>query len=202
LLVPALSAAKWLNQENASVNMVSLDPSKRRTETKPTLTQSSQSSNDSAASAKETVTPTASAQKTSSPSPVASPSATSEVVTSIESQSPKAVSIDVPKDTNADVNSTSSPREPASETPKSSPLPSVSETMKQQEVLPSTRTLPKYGGASVSPYKYIAGKPYHPSKHFQDLRGLSSDKSGTTDLIQVYLSFFPSDRRTNDKSSM
>jgi hypothetical protein len=45
--------------------------------------------------------------------------------------------------------------------------------------------LPKYGSASVSPYKYVAGKPYHPSEHFHDLRGLSSDKSGSTNLIQV-----------------
>jgi hypothetical protein len=62
-----------------------------------------------------------------------------------------------------------------------------SENAKPSDIKPAAKKLPQYGGTNVSPYKYILGKPYHPSKHFADLRGLSNDKSGGTDLIQVCL---------------
>lgn len=46
-------------------------------------------------------------------------------------------------------------------------------------------TLKPQPKAHPSSYKYIAGKLYHPSTHYDDLRGLSIDKTGTFDLIQV-----------------
>lgn len=193
-LVAALSAERWLNNENASVETVSLDPSKRRTQTKPTSSPTSMS-NAPAAVANEAEAVTVSTEKPSATSPVISPSAPSKKPSSAESQSPKTVSPSVASDINITDVSPSPTTKDAQETVQSSPSPasrapiSTPEVIKVQdvspEVTPSPKSLPKYGGTSVSPYKYIVGKPYHPSQHFQDLRGLSSDKSGTTDLIQV-----------------
>lgn len=47
------------------------------------------------------------------------------------------------------------------------------------------QTLPKFGSANASVYKYISGKFYHPSTRYEDLQGLSINKSGECDLIHV-----------------
>lgn len=49
----------------------------------------------------------------------------------------------------------------------------------------TTKVAPKYGSTGLSAYKYLSAKVYHPSTHFDDLRGLSINKSGDCDLIQV-----------------
>lgn len=51
------------------------------------------------------------------------------------------------------------------------------------------KTLPKYGSANATVYKYISGKFYHPSTRFEDLRGLSINKSADCDLIQANSKF-------------
>ncbi|KAI8091710.1 hypothetical protein BDF21DRAFT_376539 [Thamnidium elegans] len=51
------------------------------------------------------------------------------------------------------------------------------------------KTLPKFGSANATVYKYITGKFYHPSTRFEDLHGLSINKSGDCDLIQVNTKF-------------
>ncbi|KAI7899420.1 WD40-repeat-containing domain protein [Cokeromyces recurvatus] len=50
-------------------------------------------------------------------------------------------------------------------------------------------SLPRFGSSSTSAYKYISGKFYHPSTRFEDLQGLSINKSGTCDLIQANTKF-------------
>lgn len=54
-----------------------------------------------------------------------------------------------------------------------------------EEFNATEKTLPKFGSANASVYKYISGKFYHPSTRFDDLQGLSISKSGECDLIQV-----------------
>ncbi|KAI8092155.1 uncharacterized protein B0P05DRAFT_524970 [Gilbertella persicaria] len=44
---------------------------------------------------------------------------------------------------------------------------------------------PKFGSANASIYKYISGNFYHPNTRFEDLQGLSINKSGDCDLIQA-----------------
>ncbi|GAA5808709.1 hypothetical protein MFLAVUS_002104 [Mucor flavus] len=51
------------------------------------------------------------------------------------------------------------------------------------------KTLPKFGSANATVYKYITGKFYHPNTKFEDLQGLSINKSGNCDLIQVNTKF-------------
>ncbi|CAO0800763.1 unnamed protein product [Mucor circinelloides] len=51
------------------------------------------------------------------------------------------------------------------------------------------KTLPRFGSANASVYKYISGKFYHPSTRFEDLQGLSINKSGECDLIQANTKF-------------
>ncbi|KAK4519787.1 IRG-type G domain-containing protein [Mucor velutinosus] len=48
---------------------------------------------------------------------------------------------------------------------------------------------PKFGSANASVYKYIAGKFYHPSTRYEDLQGLSINKSGECELIQANTKF-------------
>ncbi|KAG0174129.1 Coronin-7 [Apophysomyces sp. BC1015] len=82
------------------------------------------------------------------------------------------------------------------ETPSSSP---VKEEQPDKQPLEHTKTvinkptpsrsLPKYGSAHASTYKYISGKWYHPNFFYDDLRGLAIDKSGTMDLIQANSKF-------------
>ncbi|RUP51924.1 hypothetical protein BC936DRAFT_144358 [Jimgerdemannia flammicorona] len=43
----------------------------------------------------------------------------------------------------------------------------------------------RFAPTRTSYYRYIEGKPYHPSQHYDDLRGLSTNKSSEFDLIQV-----------------
>ncbi|CEG71439.1 Putative Coronin [Rhizopus microsporus] len=53
----------------------------------------------------------------------------------------------------------------------------------------TTKVAPKYGSTGLSAYKYLSAKVYHPSTHFDDLRGLSINKSGDCDLIQANAKF-------------
>ncbi|KAI8646498.1 hypothetical protein BD408DRAFT_410318 [Parasitella parasitica] len=51
------------------------------------------------------------------------------------------------------------------------------------------KTLPRFGSANASVYKYISGKLYHPRTHYEDLQGLSVNKGGECDLIQANTKF-------------
>jgi hypothetical protein len=183
-VVPALSASAWLNNESGLVQTVSLDPSKRQAQSKSNDTKIPPSQPTVDTTPEKSPMPAAAEQ----PSPAASTLDKSETVSQtpvkdaiVQSSSntspPAQVEISLSE-------STSTPPQQVSEEvkPVSSPLPAAKQPSKAAS---PEKALPKYGGASVSPYKYIAGKPYHPSEHFHDLRGLSSDKSGTTNLIQV-----------------
>ncbi|KAI9011899.1 hypothetical protein CLU79DRAFT_848786 [Phycomyces nitens] len=64
------------------------------------------------------------------------------------------------------------------------PINALKSSESQQEPAKPKAT-PKYGSTHTSAYKYISGKVYHPSTHFEDLRGLSFDKSGEVDLIKT-----------------
>ncbi|RUP51925.1 hypothetical protein BC936DRAFT_144358 [Jimgerdemannia flammicorona] len=48
----------------------------------------------------------------------------------------------------------------------------------------------RFAPTRTSYYRYIEGKPYHPSQHYDDLRGLSTNKSSEFDLIQVGLRIY------------
>ncbi|KAI9280147.1 hypothetical protein BC943DRAFT_311248 [Umbelopsis sp. AD052] len=187
--VPALSASAWLNNENGLVQTVSLDPSKRQAQAKSNDTKVSPSQPIADPIKEKSPMPAAAAEKSS---PAASVSDKNDAI----SETPiKADSIKSSSNTSSPAPIETSPTEPTSTPPQqtpeatktaSSPPPAAKQP---SEVASPTKVLPKYGAASVSPYKYIAGKPYHPSEHFHDLRGLSSDKSGSTNLIQASSKF-------------
>ncbi|KAI9483481.1 MAG: hypothetical protein EXX96DRAFT_558330, partial [Benjaminiella poitrasii] len=50
-------------------------------------------------------------------------------------------------------------------------------------------SIPRFGSSSNSMYKYISAKFYHPKTRFEDLQGLSFNKSGDCDLIQANSKF-------------
>ena len=183
-VVPALSASAWLNNENGLVQTVSLDPSKRQVQAKSSDTKLPPS--------KPTVDTTTEKSPTPSAAEKPSPAATAPDKSETGSQTPaKSAVVQSSSNTSSPAPVEASPSEftftppqQASEESKSASSP-PSTTKQPSEAVSTAKVLPKYGGASVSPYKYIAGKQYHPSEHFHDLRGLNSDKSGTTNLIQV-----------------
>lgn len=179
-----MSASAWLNNENGLVQTVSLDPSKRQVQAKSSDTKLPPSKPTVDTTTEKIPTPSA-AEK---PSPTATASDKSETVSHTPA---KSTIVQSSSNTSSLAPVEDSPSESTSTRPQqvleekksaSSPPPA---TKQPSEAVPTAKVLPKYGSTSVSPYKYIAGKPYHPSEHFHDLRGLSSDKSGTTNLIQV-----------------
>ncbi|KAJ2964160.1 hypothetical protein NQZ79_g965 [Umbelopsis isabellina] len=171
---PALPAERWLAGENAIVNTVSMDPSKRQ----------------NALVNKKVETPSKlPTQEKPKPSEVTKEAGlTDKTVSSTESSSNDEVSVKEEKPSSEITDSSdqqvSEGIAATEESPKASSNNSTTSNVK-----PVAKKLPKYGGTNVSSYKYILGKPYHPSKHYVDLRGLSNDKSGATELIQANSKF-------------
>lgn len=184
-VVPALSASAWLNNENGLVQTVSLDPSKRQLQSKSSDTKLPPTEPTVDTTTEKSPTPSATEKASSAATisdnseTVSQPPVKSAIVQSSSNTSSSAPVKASPSE------STSNPPQHVSEESKSASSPSSATNQPSEVVSAAAKVLPKYGSASVSPYKYIAGKPYHPSEHFHDLRGLSNDKSGTTNLIQV-----------------
>lgn len=177
---PALSAEQWLAGENATVKSVSMDPSKRQNKpvNKKVEAPSKQPTQEKTVEASPS-------KKDPKPSEVANEAGViDKPVLSTESSNDKVSVKEEEKPSN--VIADSSDQQVPEGNVASEELPqAATNNSTTSDVKPVAKKLPKYGGTNVSPYKYILGKPYHPSKHYVDLRGLSNDKSGATELIQV-----------------
>ncbi|KAI8141932.1 hypothetical protein BJV82DRAFT_645071 [Fennellomyces sp. T-0311] len=89
---------------------------------------------------------------------------------------------------------TASPAPPPTTTHTASTATSSSNIVEKKLEAPAVvrspkKKLPQYGSVHASAFKYISAKLYHPSTHYDDLRGLSIDKSGNFDLIQASTKF-------------
>ncbi|KAG2181261.1 hypothetical protein INT43_008844, partial [Umbelopsis isabellina] len=180
---PALSAEQWLAGENATVDSVSMDPSKRQKTivNRKVDTPSKQPTQEKAVKASPST-------KDSKPSEVAKETVlTDKAVSSTESSNDKA-SVQEEKSSNV-ISDSSEQQVPEGNVATEEPSKTTSDNSTTSNIKSVAKKLPKYGGTNVSPYKYILGKPYHPSKHYVDLRGLSNDKSGATELIQANSKF-------------
>ncbi|KAI7865295.1 hypothetical protein BDF14DRAFT_1827384 [Spinellus fusiger] len=166
--VPALSGSEWLAGKNGLVATVTLDPSKH---TKKTQTQTQTS--DVHVSAKPSVQ---SAPVSTSPIPIPEETVTKPAAL----QQEKTVNEQVKLETHSTPLTSSSPNIKKENT--------TSDSM-QQKNTPTVSKTTNYSSVHASFYKYLSGKVYHPSTHFDDLRGLSVDKSGDIDLIKTNTKF-------------
>ncbi|CAO3703251.1 unnamed protein product [Rhizopus stolonifer] len=160
--VSALSGSEWLEGKKASVGKVSLDPSKASQTKKETQLKETSKSNDKV--------------------PVAEASNTNKN----QDDKKKVTVIDQQKQ-GFEESKTETETE---EFPSNVEVEKNKETVKESETpTAAKKVLPKYGSTEISAYKYVSGKIYHPSTHFDDLRGLSINKSGDCDLIQASSKF-------------
>lgn len=180
LKVPSLTGPEWFEGKTATVAKVSLDPvmlARERVQ-KPQETVEK--------TAKETAELSINSENQSSEKKTedrTSESTMDENKTSknetLEDSASGDKSFAVAKDSVASAN-----RHP--ETPLPKEKDDTEEKSKPSGPSTSTTKVPsKYGSTGLSAYKYLSAKVYHPSTHFDDLRGLSINKSGDCDLIQV-----------------
>ncbi|KAI8374237.1 uncharacterized protein BYT42DRAFT_575596 [Radiomyces spectabilis] len=185
--VPALSGEEWFDGKTAEVAKVSLDPSKRKSSehtalakangivkndesTKPVAATSPVKEDVSNEKAPSTATITQPAKE-----PINEENAPSAAATAVTSQVSNGA-----KQTPAKPTESSEAKTAAAE---------QGDNDQSKPAKPPAKKTPRYGAANVSPYKYLVGKFYHPSTYYDDLRGLSINKSGTFDLIQANTSF-------------
>ncbi|KAL0085171.1 hypothetical protein J3Q64DRAFT_1835582 [Phycomyces blakesleeanus] len=162
--VPGLSGSQWISGKNAQVAKVSLDPSNQA------VNKTAESIKPS--SPRET-TPQQVLRNIDEPS-VSKPS----------SQSPtKQNSSNTVDKIDKSVNNNNNNKKNSTDSTSDVAIPKASTSQQEEPVKP--KAVPKYGSNHASAYKYISGKAYHPSTHFEDLRGLSVDKSGEVDLIKT-----------------
>ncbi|KAI9310453.1 hypothetical protein BX666DRAFT_1869613, partial [Dichotomocladium elegans] len=160
---PGVSGPDWLAGKNGQVDKVALDPA------------AAPKKNGVAASCSVTPADTPTVAVTTPASDSGSTLATKQLPT--KSAAPTAV----------DSAAASSPS-PADSAPKA-----VSENARTTEpalteVKPK-KQLPQYGSTHRNTYKYLSGKLYHVSTHYDDLRDLSVDKNGILELIQANVKF-------------
>ncbi len=165
--VPSLSSSEWLEGKTANVAKVSLDPAKvsqlkKQEEQQPIEISQSRSK-----------TPVAEA------STVDQRKINEDKTVVDEEKQSFLKNVEVKENLNK-------PNESSDAVEFEQRVETTTEAIKSP-ITPSVahKALPKYGSTGISAYKYISGKVYHPSTHFDDLRGLSINKSGDCDLIQV-----------------
>ena len=194
-----MTASEWVAGENKLVEKVSLDPAKVKDIPVATSTNGSQS----AAVTKEIQSSSATTTTTETPAPItpATNTTTPSTTNSSNNKTGKSPS-------SSPIMTKEQPSSEASTITTATPItPSTSSTSNEKEKSTTTngdhhegekreeesskpkKKLPHYGSAHASAFKYISGKLYHPSTHYDDLRGLSIDKSGNFDLIQASTEF-------------
>lgn len=158
------------------VAKISLDPAKRAT---LNTGQQQQQSQQKLQQTPAEITPNAAGvQKdtVSKEEPVSNKNAESKTGQAVAPES--AAEAPSPKEIKAEPHSTA--------TDKSTPSNNVSPSESNGAAEPApSKSIQKFRPAEPSVFKYIDGKLYHPSKRYDDLQGLSIDKSGNFDLIQV-----------------
>ncbi|KAI9496400.1 hypothetical protein BDB00DRAFT_117680 [Zychaea mexicana] len=169
--VPGLSAPEWLAGENKPVAKVSLDPAKAKSIPTTANTNGSQ--------------PAAITKDVMQNSPAAAPAAAAATAISTPPSSSTSTASENPSSASVKEQEKSSPSTTTEE--KQSADAQGTEPKEEQEATAPKpkKKLPQYGSAHASAFKYVSGKLYHPSTHYDDLRGLSIDKSGNFDLIQA-----------------
>ncbi|KAI8329747.1 hypothetical protein BC941DRAFT_442318 [Chlamydoabsidia padenii] len=166
--VPALSSTDWFAGKTCQVATVSLDPFKK---------QIPQPCPD-----KGITNNKGSQQQPSSPASAATTNEKQHLETkSTKPALPQEGSLDQEQ---GNATSVSAPTPVTSTTPSPSPI-NQSPSSSTPTTFTMKKTLPKYGTVNPSIYKYITNKTYHPSTHYEDLKGLNFNKSGTTELIQA-----------------
>lgn len=178
--MPSLTGSEWFEGKTAAVAKVSLDPATLARERiqKPQETVEK--------TAKETVELSINNENESSEKKTEDRIAES---TTDENKSPKNETLEDNASSDKPFPVAKEPIASANKHPET-PLPKEKNATEEKPKSsgPSTSTtkvLSKYGSTGLSAYKYLSAKVYHPSTHFDDLRGLSINKSGDCDLIQV-----------------
>ena len=158
---PGVSGQDWLAGKDGQVPKLSLRPGQH---------QSPQQTHPN-------TTPAPASTPTSAPVPTPAPTPAS---TSTPTPVPAASQEKTENSNNTQKNDTKPETIPTNAKPVVTDKPS--ETPSQQPNI-KPKVLPKYGAAKINSFKYIYGKLIHPS--YDDLRDLSIDKAGISELIQV-----------------
>ncbi|KAG2226914.1 hypothetical protein INT45_010193, partial [Circinella minor] len=179
--VPGLTASEWLAGENKLVEKVSLDPTKSKNNPITTSSNGCQSTTvtkeTSSTSVAEDTTPNTTNNVDNKTEKTLSSSTTTKEQTPSESSTtpiaPSSPSSSNKKEDNLTITHSNHHEE------------NNKKEQEEEESSKPKKKLPHYGSAHASAFKYISGKLYHPSTHYDDLHGLSIDKSGNFDLIQA-----------------
>lgn len=164
---PGVTSQDWLAGKDGQVPKVSLRPGQQ---------QSPQQSKSNTTTPTEPVS-----ASTSTPAPVAS------------TPTPKSTSAPAPPatqektDNNTNIQKNDTKPETITTASKQDTTDKTSETPSSQQTSTKPKTLPKYGAAKINTFKYLYGKLIHPS--YDDLRDLSIDKAGISELIQASADF-------------
>ncbi|KAI8884390.1 DUF1900-domain-containing protein [Backusella circina FSU 941] len=201
-----LTGKEWLEGKTVDVSRVSLDPKRVAYFEKNAVQQSNSPQTNSSPLPEQKVSETPKPEKetaaTSPTSPISTTTTAAATTTANTTAAETVTSTPTPQlsssnDSNeitkqssssTSIKSTSSTHTNKSDEKKvnnDTTSPKQEEPVKETVVPPVKKVLPKFGAANASVYKYISGKIYHPRTHYEDLRGLSIDKSGTCDLIQA-----------------
>jgi coronin-7 len=201
-----LTGEEWLGGKTVDVSKVSLDPKRVAYIKKNTVQQSNapQANNSTLTDKKvaETPKPEEKAPATTTTTPVSTTTSTTTAPVTDTAPISTTTSNPTPQVSSSNDSNEVVQQNSANDSIKSTPSTSTTKSdenkvnndissPKQEEVqketiaAPVKKVLPKFGAANASVYKYISGKTYHPRTHYEDLRGLSIDKSGTCDLIQA-----------------
>ncbi|OZJ05924.1 hypothetical protein BZG36_01201 [Bifiguratus adelaidae] len=171
--VPAQSSKEWLAGQDNLVSLTSLDPSKR----------SKQSNLDARNQSEQSFGPApATANKSSSDTLRSTPS-----VTKLDG-AVQSLSVDEGEDTSSKPTPTYAPL-PETKNVTNESMPETSKDGIEEETVQVSpervaAIQARFANKGQSHFKYVSGKPFHPSKHFDDLRALSQSKAGDFDLIQ------------------
>lgn len=158
---PGVTGQDWLAGKDGQVPKVSLRPGQQQQQSPQQPTQSNATTTTPAPATTATTTTPASAP----PAQTSVPPATQEKVDD-SSNTQK-------NDTKPETTTTAAKLDM---TDKAAETPSQPSNVKP-------KVLPKYGAAKMNSFKYLYGKMIHPT--YDDLRDLSIDKAGISELIQV-----------------
>lgn len=167
---PGVTGQDWLAGKDGQVPKVSLRPGQQQSPQQPTQSNA-------------TATTPAPATTTTTTTPAQAPAATTATTTPAQAAQTSVPPATQEKVDNSNIiqkndtkpETTTTAAKPDT-TDKAAETPSQSSNVKP-------KVLPKYGAAKMNSFKYLYGKMIHPT--YDDLRDLSIDKAGISELIQV-----------------
>lgn len=178
--MPALSSADWFSGKTCQVATISLDPAKKH------LSRPNPNAATIVNSATQLQQPTPENTNTATST---STDTTTDAKADTKTDTGHHQNLDAKsvEPTTLNEGSVKEDREPDRSSP--TPTATTSSAASTPSATPTTpiarKTLPKFGTVNPSVYKYMTNKTYHPSTHYDDLKGLNFNKSGTTELIQA-----------------